>query len=607
MKKIIIFTLVLFAIGLLSCKSTGPEKATSRTVPESRIEKKSTVKRVMPKPALIKNKTVTEEKVSFNHKKSNVLTSEDIEALPTKSISEIAATSAGVSVDTKGDISIRSGRSEATVYYIDGIRVSGAEAAKMIAPAAIYPTNPSQISGTPAEYKSEARDYGLEIEPLRPADYIPEPKPEPGLLTAAEWNDLKNWDDWMELQESGAYQTMVDYWNMSGMKRHSVFVTNEQQVPLANQNIELVSKRGDVYWSAVTDNNGSAELWVSDSLTESYELVAASGGKVIVEESQIDGGYSQFKLDASCETESTLDIMFVVDATGSMQDEIDFLRAELGNVISRVESAAMDAESEVRLGTVFYKDKHDDYLTAFTPLHKEANRSIDFINKKDAGGGGDHPEAVDAALELALDQDWNENAINRLLFLILDAPPHHNDTVLKRIKQQIKKAAALGIKIIPITASGIDRETEYLMKQMAVFTNGTYIFLTDDSGIGAPHLEHVIPDYEVELLNNLLVRVISGYAKVLDCDQPMEQMTHSESRSMDMKVYPNPSSGQITITTSAAADQLVVTSTSGKILFSVDKPSESEQIDLSALISGIYQVSCTKNGQRVSTQQVIKI
>ena len=64
------------------------------------------------------------------------LTSENIQALPTKNISAIAATSAGVSVDNGGNISIRGSRANATNYYIDGIRISGAGATGNLVPQA---------------------------------------------------------------------------------------------------------------------------------------------------------------------------------------------------------------------------------------------------------------------------------------------------------------------------------------------------------------------------------------------------------------------------------------------------------------------------------------
>ena len=66
-----------------------------------------------------------------------------------------------------------------------------------------------------------------------------------------------------------------------------------------------------------------------------------------------------------------------------------------------------------------------------------------------------------------------------------------------------------GVQIVPVAASGVEENAEYVMRTMAALTQGRYIFLTDDSGIGNSHLKPTIGQFEVELLNKLLVRVIS--------------------------------------------------------------------------------------------------
>jgi len=50
------------------------------------------------------------------------------------------------------------------------------------------------------------------------------------------------------------------------------------------------------------------------------------------------------------------------------------------------------------------------------------------------------------------------------MFLLLDAPPHSEEQILDEVRNAIKEAASLGIKIIPVTASGINKETEFLMR-----------------------------------------------------------------------------------------------------------------------------------------------
>jgi hypothetical protein len=100
------------------------------------------------------------------------------------------------------------------------------------------------------------------------------------------------------------------------------------------------------------------------------------------------------------------------------------------------------------------------------------------------------------------------------MFFVLDAPPHH-EAVIKGINNQmtenVKAAAEKGIRIIPLASSGVDVDTEFLMRSWALMTGGTYIFLTDDSGVGNDHLEPTIGEHKVEKLNECMIRVISEY------------------------------------------------------------------------------------------------
>ena len=72
-----------------------------------------------------------------NTTQGTTLTSENIQALPTKNISSIAATSAGVSLGSDGSISVRGSRTNSTFYYIDGVRVRASQAGNMVPQAQI--------------------------------------------------------------------------------------------------------------------------------------------------------------------------------------------------------------------------------------------------------------------------------------------------------------------------------------------------------------------------------------------------------------------------------------------------------------------------------------
>ena len=77
----------------------------------------------------------------------------------------------------------------------------------------------------------------------------------------------------------------------------------------------------------------------------------------------------------------------------------------------------------------------------------------------------------------------------------------------------VNAAAEKGIHLIPVVASNADRETELFGRALAIMTNGTYVFLTDHSGVGYSHIAASVGNYEVELLNKLLIRLIEYYTE----------------------------------------------------------------------------------------------
>lgn len=56
------------------------------------------------------------------------------------------------------------------------------------------------------------------------------------------------------------------------------------------------------------------------------------------------------------------------------------------------------------------------------------------------------------------------------------------------------------------------------MRSMALATNGTYVFLTDNSGVGNPHIMPSTDSYNVEYFNKLLYRLIIQYSRLSSCD-----------------------------------------------------------------------------------------
>jgi len=339
-------------------------------------------------------------------------------------------------------------------------------------------------------------------------------QPQGGLVTAGEWNDLDNWAFYQKTLMKEPFKGFPDDWQMYTNHRIAVALTAKNK-PAANATVTLFRNDTPI-WTAKTDNLGRAELWAGAFQKEKELNTTLLRLKVneqwvstaTISETQVN----RIALDETLPSPTNLvQIAFMVDATGSMGDELEFLKMDLKKVINEVQKT--NTQLKISTATVFYRDEGDEYVVKHSPFTEDINQTTEFISQQRADGGGDFPEAVDKALVQLNQLQWQPEARTRIAFLVLDAPPHNKPAVISSIQYSVKTAAASGIKLIPVVASGIDKTTEFLMRFIAMYTNGTYVFITDHSGIGNKHLEPSVGEYQVEKLSDLMVRLIKKYSE----------------------------------------------------------------------------------------------
>lgn len=209
--------------------------------------------------------------------------------------------------------------------------------------------------------------------------------------------------------------------------------------------------------------------------------------------------------DASWEPEF-LDLMFVVDTTGSMADELAFLTREMTDIVRSASASARGID--IRYGLVVYRDVGDAYTVRTFDFTGSARTMRGQLSDQTAQGGGDYPEAAAAALAAAVNADWRRGQGERIVIHVADAPPHDEDA--STYLAAARTAARDNIQIFGLGASGVADKSEYLMRQAAVQTNGRYMFLTDDSGVGNSHAEPTVSCYRVTTLKSLLIRVLQS-------------------------------------------------------------------------------------------------
>ena len=279
-------------------------------------------------------------------------------------------------------------------------------------------------------------------------------------------------------------------------KRVKVTVKN---APYAK--VSLLDKDNKELWEATADING-----------ECYLFSNATGSKVRV---TVDNQTKTYDVEKNLEindftVETTkhdkVQVLFNIDTTGSMGDEIKYLKAELADVITKIEDGT---NADVEVGFIAYRDKDDDYLINSFDFSEDIDSALSFSNKQFAAGGGDFPEAVEQSYDRAKQFNWKNDA-TKIIVHVADAPSHDAD--VKSWFQSVKDFAEMGTRILTVASSGIDKKTEYFFRMQSLQTNGCYAYLTNDSGIGADHIEaSVLEEVPTEYLNDLLVRVIKGF------------------------------------------------------------------------------------------------
>lgn len=199
------------------------------------------------------------------------------------------------------------------------------------------------------------------------------------------------------------------------------------------------------------------------------------------------------------------DLALVVDVTGSMADELEYLKSELGAILADL--GRDHPTLEIRVALVAYRDIGDIFVTRTFPFTSDIAALRADLSQQSAGGGGDYPEAVEQAMARAVALDWRADAVRSILF-VADAPPHAENVAASW--QATEVARAKRIQIVPVGASGVGSGAEYLMRAMAALTQSRYIFLTDDSGIGNPHAEPSVDCYLVTKLGSSIRRVLDS-------------------------------------------------------------------------------------------------
>ena len=195
-------------------------------------------------------------------------------------------------------------------------------------------------------------------------------------------------------------------------------------------------------------------------LTDEYNPIAADKFKEISDMMIYSKGPDSLIDDISAVLDAVnpkklVDIVFAIDATGSMKDDIELLREKL---ISHLREK-LEMFGDVRFGLLFYRDYGDNFNTRGLPVKHfdftydfdEFSRNLNSIKIRGTEGG-DIPEAVYEALFACMDfYKWRDKATKKVI-LIGDAEPHPKPRRSGKYSKELVEttAAQRGISISAI-------------------------------------------------------------------------------------------------------------------------------------------------------------
>lgn len=181
-----------------------------------------------------------------------------------------------------------------------------------------------------------------------------------------------------------------------------------------------------------------------------------------------------------------IDVVFVIDATGSMRPKAEFVKAGILEIARGIMKSA--PPPDIRFGIVIYRDRGEAFVTRTFPL------SRDFVAFRDSlrvlwptAGGEDPHEDVAAALAAAIyGMNWDtDRNTERRIYLVGDAPPHPEYTDAPDVSLLAAAAHDRGM-VVNTVACSLWGELIDSWRTIAAISGGGFSFLVPGEIVFGP-------------------------------------------------------------------------------------------------------------------------
>jgi hypothetical protein len=179
-----------------------------------------------------------------------------------------------------------------------------------------------------------------------------------------------------------------------------------------------------------------------------------------------------------------IEVVFCLDTTGSMGGLIEGAKQKIWAICNQI--AGGKPSPDLKVGLVAYRDRGDEYITKVFDLSEDLDAIHGHLKGFKAAGGGDGPESVNEALDVAVNKiKWStSDEVLRIIFLVGDAPPHMDYPNDVKYPVTCEKACKLNI-VINTVQCGNDGQCKTFWQEIAKKAEGQYVQIAQDGGVVA--------------------------------------------------------------------------------------------------------------------------
>ena len=247
-----------------------------------------------------------------------------------------------------------------------------------------------------------------------------------------------------------------------------------------------------------------------------FSLARATGGDVslLVNSKLLSGEIAH--IISTCAKDGG-DLLLLMDKTGSMTDDIDNVRAGLGQILR-----ALRKHKDIRLAVALYGDKNVDKEEpwfSFQNFETDYGAAQSFVDSIKVTGGGDLPESVyDGFFEACKSNFWRSGR-QRMVILIGDAPPLEKPLSDYTLGDVIAMAGSTGTRmnfypIVVTPASYYNDDTAAVPGMIPVKFAADKLITTlyPNPASGDIHVDFAVEDeYSIELFGSSGARIYSEH------------------------------------------------------------------------------------------------